>query len=114
MDEGKLAEWLLPLPVPDRVRALTRIYSSLTVCSRELFLPDRFRGKETVVIEMLHGVNELHHTTANWLTAYTTDESKSLPVDGLARQLLQIATHYRISGFLASAIGFAQTGARAD
>jgi hypothetical protein len=53
MDERNVAEWLRPLSVPERIRALARMYSSLTVYSRELFLPDRFRKKETIVIEML-------------------------------------------------------------
>jgi hypothetical protein len=108
MDERNVAEWLRPLSVPERIRALARMYSSLTVYSRELFLPDRFRKKETIVIEMLHGMNELHHTISNWLTSYTTDDSKAFPVEVLARQLSQIATHYRISGYLASAVEFAQ------
>jgi hypothetical protein len=51
----------------------------LTISTRELFLPDRAKGKEQLVITMLHGINEFHHTLANSLLAYSTDESRAFP-----------------------------------
>jgi len=104
MNSEAFSKWLGSLSLSERIRALALIYSSLTIYSRELFLPDRTAGKEQRVLEMLHGVNELHHTLANWLVAYATDESKAFPVDTLSRQLLEIANQYRIETFLTSAV----------
>ena len=91
---------LVAMSVSQRVNALSMIYSRLTVPTRELFMPDRTKGKEQLVIKMLHGVNELHHTLANWLVAYLTDETKAFPVDVLSKQLQQIATEFRVEGML--------------
>jgi hypothetical protein len=73
-----------------RIGALSMIYSRLTGSTRELFLPDKAKGKEQLVITMLHGINELHHTLANSLVAYSTDETKAFPVETLSKQLLSI------------------------
>jgi hypothetical protein len=54
-------------------------------------------------------VNELHHTLANWLIDYETDEGRAFPVDDLCRELLDIASQYRIEGLLTSAVEFART-----
>ena len=77
--------------------------------TRQLFLPDIPDGKTDVVARMLRGVNELHHTLANWLVRYATDENKGFPIDTLSLQLLEIANQYRIDGLLDSAIEFART-----
>ena len=58
---------------PDRVFART-------------VLAHRTKGKERLMIHMLQGVNELHHTLANWLTAYASHETKAFPVDVLNPQ----------------------------
>jgi hypothetical protein len=29
--------------------------------------PDAAKGKEQAALNMLHGINEIHHTLANWL-----------------------------------------------
>jgi len=108
MNPEVFSKWLASLSIPARIRALTLIYSSLTVYTRELFLPDRAKGNERVILDMLHGLNEVHHTIANWLAAYATDESKAFPVDVLSQQLLQITKRYRVEGFLTSSIEFAQ------
>jgi hypothetical protein len=55
------------------------------------------------------GVNELHHTLANWLVDYATDECKAFPVHSLVQGLLEIANQYRIEGLLSSAVEFART-----
>jgi hypothetical protein len=109
MGSEAFSEWLASLSVIERVRALALIYSSLTICTRELFLPDKLKGKEQGGIDMLHGLNEIHHTLANWLVAYTTDERKGFPVHSLSQQLLEIANQYRIGGLLTSAVEFART-----
>jgi hypothetical protein len=83
-----------------QIRALSTIYSRLTVSTRELFLPDRAKGKEQLVITMLHGINELHHTLANSLVAYSTDETKAFPIEVLSKQLEQIATEFRVQNML--------------
>jgi hypothetical protein len=108
MDTQKFAEWLAQLSISERTRALALIYSILTVNTRELFLPDAARGREQVVLHMLHGINEIHHTLAHWLGNYVTDATKAFPVETLGQQLSQIESHYRIEGLLTSAIERAQ------
>ena len=108
MDTQKFSEWLAAMSVSERIRALALIYSILTVNTRELFFPDTTKGKEQVVLHMLHGINEIHHTLSNWLAAYTKDESKAFPVETLSQQLLEIAKQYRIEEWLTSAIERAQ------
>ena len=111
MDVELFSQWLASLSLPDRVHALARIYSTLTVCTRELFLPDLPTGKDEAINKMLHGVNELHHTLSNWLVHYTSDESKAFPLDTLGQQLVWIADQYRIGGLLNSAVEYVRTGA---
>jgi len=72
-------------------------------------LPDAAKGKEQAALNMLNGINEIHHTLANWLGNYVTDATKAFPVETLSQQLSQIATHYRIERWLTSAIESAQT-----
>ena len=100
MTSEVLTKRLVPMSASQRVSALSLIYSRLTVSTRELFLPERAKGNEQFVITMLHGVNELHHTLANWLVAYSTDETKAFPVETLSKQLEEIATEFRVQGML--------------
>jgi hypothetical protein len=95
-----LTKRLAPMSAAQRVRALSMIYSRLTVSARELLLPDRAKGKEQLVITMLRGINELHHTLANSLVAYSTDETKAFPVEVLSKQLEQIASEFRVHNML--------------
>jgi hypothetical protein len=106
MNSEAFSEWLGSLSVSQRIRALTLIYSQLTVCARQLFLPDMPKGKEKAIVNMLHGVNELHHTLANQLRAYAYEEEGYLPKH-LSQQLLEIANQYGIGGLLTSAVDFA-------
>jgi len=99
------------MTLPQRIRALARIYSTLTVCTRQFFLPNIPKGRDEAINKMLHGVNELHHTLAHWLVDYTTDESKAFPVDVLGRQLVEIADQYRIGSVLDQAVERVRTGA---
>ena len=69
------------MSVPERIRALALIYSLLTVHTREFFLPDAAKGKEQVALHMLQGINEIHHTLANWLGNYVNDATKAFPVE---------------------------------
>lgn len=108
MNPKAFSEWLTSLPVSERIRGLTLIYSALTVGTRQLFLPDMPKGSDQAILNMLHGVNELHHTLANWLIDYATDEGQAFPVDDLCQELLDIASQYRIEGLLTSAVEFAR------
>ena len=106
MPPQAFAEWLEPLSTAERIRALAMIYSSLTIYTRELFLPERTAGKERRVLDMLHGMNEIHHTLSNALLAYARDGKYPHSLDGLGRMLLEIANKYGIEFFLESAVGF--------
>lgn len=110
MDIQVFSEWLSSLSAPQRIRALIRIYSSLTVGTRQLFLPDVPKGKESAIVKMLQGINELHHTLANWLLDYSTDESKAFPVDTLGEQLVWVADQYGLKGLLNSTVEYVRTG----
>src|SRR5215469_7835984 len=67
-----MSEWMRSLSVPERMRALALMYSYITVATRELFFPQTTSGKERIILELLHGVNELHHTLANSLLRWGT------------------------------------------
>ena len=60
----------------------------------------RYGGKEKRVLEILHGLNEVHHTIANWLCDYARDETKAFPVHDLGQQLLEIEERYHLENFL--------------
>jgi hypothetical protein len=100
MNAESLSQWLESLPIAQRIAALALVYSRLTVATREFFLPGRTKGKEQTVLNMLHGVNELHHTLANCLIRDSTESE----LDTLSRQLLEIASQYWIEGMLSWAI----------
>jgi len=108
MNDKGVAEWLAGLSTQGKIGALISLYSMLTVGTRQLFSPDLPKGQDGVIVSMLHGINELHHTVASWLLAYVTDETKAFPVTYLERQLNEIAAKYHIEGLLASALGFVQ------
>src|SRR5437016_5942739 len=89
------------------VRAVALVYSHLTICTRELFLPGTAEGKEQVILNMLHGVNEMHHTVSNYLLRHSKDEEGDLEV--LSQMLVEIANQYRITNYLRSSVEFAQS-----
>jgi len=103
-----MSEWMRSLSVPERMRALALMYSYITVATRELFFPQTTSGKERIILELLHGVNELHHTLANSLLRWGHGEQDWTP-EALSRQLLEIAQQYRIVHLLKSSVEFART-----
>jgi hypothetical protein len=109
MNAQEFSEWMDGLPLSAKIRALALIYSSLTINSRELFMPERTAGNEKRAQEILHGLNEIHHTLSNSLVSYTIDESKAFPVRVLSEQLLQIENQYRLGKYLSTAIESTRT-----
>lgn len=63
---------------------------------------------EQVALHMLQGINEIHHTLANWLGNYVNHAAKAFPVETLSQQLSQIASQYHLDKWLTSAIERAQ------
>lgn len=108
MNAKLFAEWFAGLSVPERIAALSRIYSRLTVNARELFVSRWTAGKERRVQEILHGLNEIHHTLANQLTAYTSDEHNASTVNTLSQSLYEIENQYTLQDFLTPAMDFAR------
>ena len=104
----EMSEWMRSLSISQRMRALALMYSHLTVATRELFLPQTTGGKERLVLELLHGVNEMHHTLANSLLRWGRGEQDWTP-EALSQQLEQIARQYRIVHLLKSSVEFART-----
>jgi hypothetical protein len=103
-----MSEWMRSLSAPERMRALALMYSCLTVATRELFFPETTSGKERIVLELLHGVNEMHHTLANSFLRWGGGKEDWTPED-LSQQLLEIAQQYRIVHLLKSSVEFART-----
>ena len=102
-----LVEWLTTLSLTERVRAVALVYSHLTVCTRELFLPGIAEAKEHVVLNMLHGLNEMHHTLSNYLLRHSKDEESDLEV--MSKMLVEIANQYGIANYLRSSVEFARS-----
>ena len=109
MDAEVFGEWFSGLALPARIKALAKIYLRLTVNARELFLAHWTAGKEQRVEEILHGLNEIHHTLANQLTNYTIDADKASPVQALGRMLQDIESKYQLRDFVTPAIEFARS-----
>ena len=103
MDVQACSEWIASYAASERIRMLALIYSSLTIRARQLFLPQA-GGREKRVLEILHGLNEIHHTIANYMVDYMRDESKAFPVRVLCQQLLEIETQYRLEKILTPSI----------
>jgi len=108
MDARIFAEWLSGLSLPATINALSRIYLRLTINARELFVADLTAGKEQRVEEILHGLNEIHHTLANQLAAYTNDAGKAPSVQTLTELLQEIESKYHLRNFLTPAIELAR------
>ena len=102
------SEWLGSLPLQERTRALALMYSDLTVRTRALFLPRVADGKEQAVLNMLHGINELHHTLANFILRWE-DQDASWPPHVLSEQLFWIANQYRLASTLRSVLEFTRS-----
>ena len=100
-------EWLTTLSLTERVTAVALVYSHLTVCTRGLFLPDIPEGKEKIVLNMLHGVNEMHHTLSNYLLRHSKDDDSEIEV--MSKTLVEIANQYGISDYLRASVEFARS-----
>ena len=112
MDVQGFSEWLESRSTADRIKALSLIYVSMTIRSRQFFLPEMV-GKEKRVIEVLHGINEVHHTIANCLVGYATgDQKHTFPPQVLSQQLAEIESQYGIEGFLSPTIDSVRGSAR--
>lgn len=111
MDQQAFAKWLSSLSQPLRICALVFIYSDLTVATRQMFLPEWTIGTERCqrVLEILHGLNEIHHTLSNQLGAYAADKKDHFPVEVFSEILFQIEKKYRLEHFLTPALEFVQT-----
>jgi hypothetical protein len=108
MDVDEVSNWIDSLTVPDRIKVLALIYSRLTIYSRQLFFPDQ-SGNESRVLEVLHGLNEVHHTLANWLVGYAIGNNNTFPVSVLGRQLLEIEDRYQLQHYLTPSIEYIRT-----
>ena len=111
MNSSAFSEWLDTLSLPSKIAALTLIYSDLTVRARQMFLPDWSVGnkRRDRALEILHGLNEIHHTISNQLVAYAHGEHNARPIQVFSEQLAQIENIYRLENFLTQAIEFAQS-----
>ena len=105
MDSQAFVEWFSSLSPSGKITALVRIYSNLTVGAREFFLPE-WKGKEQRVLEILRGLNELHHTLSNQLVQYLTNSEYAYSADGFGRMLLEIVNQYRLRSLLDEVLSY--------
>lgn len=111
MNSENFAEWLSALPVRGRIQALALMQLDLSVGTRQMFLPDWKLGenRRDRAIEVLQGLNEIHHTISTQLVSYATNDHGVRPINVLAEMLLEIERKFRLENLLAPAIDFAQT-----
>jgi hypothetical protein len=111
MDTAAFSKWLGTLSISSRIAALALMYSNLTVGARQMFVRDWTAEKKRRerALEILHGLNEVHHTLSNQLLDYSTDEHNARPIDVFSQTLAEIESRYRLETFLVPAIEFAQT-----
>ena len=103
MNPEQFSEWLASLSASQREETLVRMYSILTVYTRELFLPDIPKEKHPIVLDRLHGINELHHTISNQMSR---DDNEWLY---FAKQLKAISDQYQLAHWLDNAAQWVQT-----
>jgi hypothetical protein len=106
MDVHSLSEWLASYSAPERIGVLTLIYLRLTIHTRQLFFPERNAGNQERVLQILHGLNEIHHTLANSLSDYATEQQEARPPDVLWQQLAEIEKEYRLEHFVTPAVEY--------
>jgi hypothetical protein len=109
MNSQIFAGWLSTLSPAERITAVALTYSNLTVCARELFLPEYNRGALDSVVKKVQGLNELHHKLASQLIDLSTGAGESHPQDVFSDILFDTAERHSVSEYLNSAIQFAQT-----
>src|SRR5262249_40540984 len=110
MNSQFLAEWLADLPLPERTRALDFIMYDLTICARDLLLPETAADKSRVIHRMA-GFNELYHQLSQKIGPYLDrEEQKAYPIDVFSQILFEKATYYEILPALTSSITHAKTG----
>jgi len=114
MDSAAVSQWLDSLSPGDRFRAFALIYSKLTVFTRELFLASRATGNEQRILKKLRGLNEIHHTIANFMVSTMKGEGNVPPVDVLSEQLLEIERQYELEKFVTPAIDSVQAYVRSN
>jgi len=104
-------EWQSALSIASRVSALALICSSLTIAARQIFAPEwsATPARRDRALEILRGLNEVHHTLSNHLVAYATDEHRAYAIQGFGEMLSEIENKYHLEQFLTPAIEFAQT-----
>jgi hypothetical protein len=110
MNTATFSEWMGTLSISSRIAALALMYSDLTVGARQMFSPDWTTEKKQRdrALEILRGLNEIHHTLANQLLDYSTDEHNARRIDVFSQILAEIESRYRLENFLIPAIEFAQ------
>jgi hypothetical protein len=95
MNVAIFSEWFEELPLPSRIAAIALIYSNLTVGARQMFVPDwtAEKNQRERALEILHGLNEIHHTLSNLLLDYATQ-----------KQLSTLSIHYSLPTHLATVL----------
>jgi hypothetical protein len=109
MNPETLVQWLAPLTLAERAKALAFVGSWLTVYGRDYGIASVKDIGESSALRKLVGINELQHKllsqTSNYLNG---EEQKVYPVDIFGRILFEVADQYGIRSALIGAIKHAQ------
>jgi hypothetical protein len=109
MNPEALVQWIGPLPLAERAKALTLISSWLTIYGRDYGVASVKDIGESSALKKLVGINELHHKllsqTGNYLNG---EERKVYPVDVFSRILFEVADQYGVRSALTGAMKHAQ------
>ena len=108
MDVQSTSEWLASCPASARLRVLALIYSRLTIHTRQLFVGEKSENKDRI-IDILKGLNEIHHTISNCVVDYASGRGQGCSVEVLTRQLSDIEQQYGLKHFVTPAVEHIRT-----
>jgi hypothetical protein len=109
MSPDALAQWLAPLSLVERAKALTLISSWLTIYGRDYGIASVKDLGESLALRKLVGINELQHKLLSQTGNYLNGEDRKVyPVDVFSRILFEVADRYAVRSALIGAMKHAQ------
>jgi len=113
MNAASLAEWLTPLSLEARARALTLLSYRLTIHGRDYGIASVEAIGESSALKKLVGINELQHKLLCQTGRYLEDQERTAyPVDVFCQILFQMANNYGIAPALDAASKSGRNGVR--
>jgi hypothetical protein len=108
MNPQRVSEWLEPLSLAERAKALNLVSFMLTIRARDYGSPEQ---GEKAAIKRLLGINELQHKLLSQVGHYMDgDDSKAYPVSVFSQILFEQAANYNAISALNAALKSAGPG----